>query len=247
VEQFEEGLSMRSRVLFAVLALTLSTPAFAVEPKDELLAAVNKLAESPNYSWITKVEGGYFGGVGEGRTEKNGATRIAVNLGDDTYDVIVRGGKAAAKGIGGWASAAELARDAEDEGMNFSTERFLVATIANFKTPAAQAKELCEGLQSVGKSGDAFSADVSPDVITRLLSLLRRRSIGDSPKVEVKDQVGSLKCWVRDGLLAKMELHLQGTVKFNNNERKIDRTATTEIKNVGQTKVEVPEDAKGKL
>lgn len=238
---------MRSRVLFAALALTLSTPAFAVEPKDELLAAVSKLAESPNYSWSTKVEGGYFGGVGEGKTEKDGATRIAVNLGDDTYDVIVRGGKAAAKGIGGWASAAELARDAEEEGMNFSTERFLVATIANFKTPAAQAKELCEGLQSVRKSEGAFSADVSPDVITRLLSLLRRRSIGDNPKVEVKDQVGSLKCWVRDGLLAKMELHLQGTVTFNNNERKIDRTATTEIKNVGQTKVEVPEDAKGKL
>lgn len=238
---------MRSRVVFTVMALSFCMRAFGDEPKDELLAAVNKLTESPNYSWITKVEGGYFGGVGEGKTERDGATRIAVNLGDDTYDVIVRGSKAAAKGIGGWASAAELARDAEDDGMNFSTERFLVATIANFKTPAAQAKELCDGLQSVHKSGDAFSADLAPDVIKQLLSVLRRRSIGDNPQIEVKEPLGSLTCWIRDGALAKMEIHLQGTVKFNKNERKIDRTTTTEIKSVGKTKIEVPEDAKGKL
>lgn len=238
---------MLSRISLIALALSIAAPALAASPKEELLAAVNKLGQSSGYSWATKVEGGYFGGVGEGKTLKDGTARIAVNLGDDTYDVIIRGDKGVAKGAGGWASAAELARDAEEEGMNFSTERFLVATMGGFKTPATQAKELCDGLDSVDKSGDVYTAKLSDEAVKHLLSTLRRRSIGDNPKIEVKDPVGTLKCWVRDGTLVRLQIHLQGAVKFNGNERQIDRLSTTEIKDVGKTKVEVPAEAKAKL
>jgi hypothetical protein len=36
-------------------------------------------------------------------------------------------------------------------------------------------------------------------------------------------------------------------MEFNNNEVKINRTTTVEIKDVGTTKVQVPEEAKKKL
>jgi hypothetical protein len=39
---------------------------------------------------------------------------------------------------------------------------------------------------------------------------------------------------------------VNGKVNFNGNERDVERTMTTEIKDVGSTKVEVPEDAKKK-
>ena len=40
---------------------------------------------------------------------------------------------------------------------------------------------------------------------------------------------------------------MQGKVSFNGNDRDVDRTTTVEIKDVGTTKVEVPEGAKKKL
>ncbi len=56
-----------------------------------------------------------------------------------------------------------------------------------------------------------------------------------------------MKFWVKDNLLAKYEIKVKGTVNFNGNERKVDRTTTTEIKDVGATKLEVPEEAKKKM
>lgn len=238
---------MLIKLLAVSLAAVSAGRALAAEPKEELVAAVKKLAEAPNYSWSTKVEGGFSAGAGEGRTQKDGTSRLRVALGDDTYDVVIRDGKGAAKGAGGWASAAELNRDADEDSANFSAERFLASTIANFKTPAAQALELCEGVSSVHKDGEAFIADLPADAVKRLLATLRRRSATSGQQVEVNEPVGSLKCTVRDGRLAKIEIHVQGSVKFNGNERKIDRTTITEIRNVGRTRVEVPEEAKAKL
>ena len=43
------------------------------------------------------------------------------------------------------------------------------------------------------------------------------------------------------------QFHVSGTVSFNGNDRDMDRTTTVEIKDVGTTKIEVPDDAKKKL
>ena len=40
---------------------------------------------------------------------------------------------------------------------------------------------------------------------------------------------------------------MTGKFTFNGNDREVDRTTTVEIKEVGTTKVDVPEDAKKKL
>jgi hypothetical protein len=56
-----------------------------------------------------------------------------------------------------------------------------------------------------------------------------------------------VKLWVKDGLLSKYEVKVQGKVSFNGNDRDVDRTTTIEIKDIGSTKVQVPDDAKKKL
>ena len=48
-------------------------------------------------------------------------------------------------------------------------------------------------------------------------------------------------------MLTKYELKTFAKITFQDEERDIDRTTTTEITDVGSTKVEVPEDAKKKL
>jgi hypothetical protein len=52
---------------------------------------------------------------------------------------------------------------------------------------------------------------------------------------------------VKDGALTKYILLVKGTVSFGGEEREMDRTTTTEFKNIGSTKVTVPEEAKKKL
>ena len=56
-----------------------------------------------------------------------------------------------------------------------------------------------------------------------------------------------MKFWLKDGALSKYEFKVQGKADFNGNEMDVDRTTTVEIKDVGATKVDVPEDAKKKL
>ncbi len=63
----------------------------------------------------------------------------------------------------------------------------------------------------------------------------------------VSDAKGSVKFWVKDGALTKYEFKLKGSIKFGDNDFPVDRTATVEIKDVGTTKVEVPDAAKKKL
>ena len=55
--------------------------------------------------------------------------------------------------------------------------------------------------------------------------------------------------WVKDGVLTKFEFNTQGkiTAGQDNREMNINRTTTVEIKDVGTTKIEVPDEAKQKL
>lgn len=57
----------------------------------------------------------------------------------------------------------------------------------------------------------------------------------------------TLKFWLKDGAITKYSVHSLSSVNFNGEERDFDTTSTTEIKNVGTAKVEVPEAAKKKF
>ena len=73
----------------------------------------------------------------------------------------------------------------------------------------------------------------------------RRRAGAEAP--EIKNAKGTAKFWVKDCVLSKYEYKVTGSMNFNGNDVDMDRTTTTEIKDVGTTKVVVPEAAKKKL
>jgi hypothetical protein len=224
-----------------VASLALSLSAADSTPKDDITAAAKKLADKPNYSWKNTVvvpeDAPFRPGPTDGKLEKDGFTQLTMHWNDNTIQAVLKGDKFAATTQDGWQSSSELA-NAEGPG------RFMGMMLRNFKAPAAQAVQLAEGAKDLKKDGDVVSGDLTEEGAKTLLSF-RGRAGGDGPSVS--GAKGSVKFWLKDGALTKYEFKVKGKVSFNGNDFDQDRTTTVEIKDVGTTKVEVPDEAKKKL
>ena len=234
---------MKKSMFFSPMALmTISLIAADSNPKDDVKSAAKKLGEKANYSWKTTVvvpESAQFRpGPTEGKTEKDGFTHVTMSFGDNTTQAVLKGDKAAVTNREGeWQSLADL-DNAEGPG------RFLGFFVRNIKTPAVQAADLAAAAKDLKKEGDAYSGDLTEEGAKTLLTF-RPRGGGDGPTVS--NAKGSVKFWLKDGELSKYEFKVTGKVSFNGNDRDVDRATTVEIKDVGTTKVNVPEEAKKKL
>ncbi|HEY7118240.1 MAG TPA: hypothetical protein VH475_16755 [Tepidisphaeraceae bacterium] len=227
---------MLKNVLVAVAVLAVPALIAHAEAKDDVQAACKKLADAANYSWKTTVEGG-FNSTTEGKTQKDGATTLSLTFGDNTREVVIQGTKAALKTDDGWKAASEL----QDEQ---GPQRFLARMATNFKAPAVQAQEIADKTKELKKADDVYTADLTEAGAKELMSFRRG---GNQAGPQISNAKGTIKFWVKDGVLSKFEYNVQGSMTINNEDRDINRTTTTEIKDVGSTKVEVPADAKAKL
>ena len=225
---------MKHLILCSTL-VAAALPLFAADgPKDDVIAAAKKLADKANYSWKTTVvvpESAQFKpGPTDGKTEKDGFTFVTMSFGDNQTEAAMKGDKAVITNQDGeWQSATEL-EGGEGRG------RFLGRMVRNLKTPANQATELVGAAKELKKDGDVYSGDLTEDGAKAQF----RFGTVSNPK-------GSVKFWLKDGVLSKYEFKVTGKVDFNGNEVEVDRATTTEIKDVGTTKVNVPEAAKKKL
>jgi len=229
---------MKKSILFGTLAL-LAGPLIAADssPKDDVIGAAQKLAATASYSWNQTVvvpESAQFKpGPTDGKTEKGGATYVKMSFGDNTTEIVMKGDKAAVTDPDGdWQSITNLENDSEGPG------RFLVGMVRNFRAPAAQATNLVASVKELKKDGDVYAGDLTEDGAKELLTF--RRGGGAT----VSNPKGSVKFWVKDGQLSKYEYAVQCKVDFNGNEVDVDRDTTVVIKDVGATKVVVPDGAK---
>jgi hypothetical protein len=218
----------------AMLLLAGSLGAADSSPKDEITNAARKLGEKSNYSWRATVvvpdDAQFKPGPTEGKTEKNGFTLVTMSFGDRTTQAVLKGDKAVVTNQDGeWQSVADL-DSSEGRG------RFLGRIVRNIRTPAVQAAELAAAAKNLKKDGDVYSSDLTDD------GAKAQFRMGTASNAK-----GSVKFWVKDGALSKYEFKLKGTVEFNGNDVEVDRTTTVEIKDVGTTKVNVPEAATKKL
>ena len=223
----------------AVLA-AISLNAADSTAKDEITKAAAKLGES-SYSWRTTVvvpeDSPFKPGPTDGKTEKGGFTHVKMSFNENTTEMVFKGDKAAVSGReGGWQSASDL-ENSEGPG------RFLGMMARNFRPPAVQAAEIGSDIKELKKDGDAYSGELTEEGAKKLLTFRR----GQGAQATVANPKGSAKFWLKDGALVKYQFNVKGTVSFNGNEFQNDRTSTVEIKDVGSTKVEVPEEAKKKL
>jgi hypothetical protein len=234
---------MKRNLLIATATTLLAASLTAADssPRDEVLGAAKKLAEKENYSWRTTVvvaeDAPFKPGPTEGKTEKEGYTSQSFSFGENTTKAVLKGGKGTATGQDGdWQTLAQM-EDSE------GPMRFLAMRLRTFKSPAEQVAEVAQGIATLKKEGEIYSGDLSEEGAKKLLSF--RPSQGDGPSIS--NAKGSAKFWVKDGVLTKYELKVKGSMSFNGNDVDMDRTSTVEIKDVGTTKVNVPDEAKKKL
>jgi hypothetical protein len=234
---------MNKSILFGTLALLAGSLLAAIAaPKDDVTAAAKKLADKDNYAWKQTTEnaggGGFGGGTSEGKTEKDGYLWLSMTMRDNTIEAVKKGDKGALKTADGWQSLSEATSG--DPG----PATFLARRLQNFKAPAAQVEDLAGKVKEVKKDGEVYSGELTEEGAKSQL-MFGGRGGGNGP--EISGAKGAVKFWVKEGVLSKYEIKVQGKVSFNGNDRDVDRTTTVEIKDIGSTKVQVPDDAKKKL
>ena len=231
---------MKTKILTCSLALVASS-LLAADPKDTVVGAAKKLADAENYSWKQTTEnaggGGFGAGSTEGKTQKGGFTWLSMTMRDNTVEAVKKGEKGAIKNQEGWRSLAEAGSGDPGPGT------FVARRVQNLKTPAAQAEELAGKVKDLKQDGDAYGGELTEEAAKSLLTFGGRG--GNGP--EVSGAKASAKFWIKDGALTKYQTKVKGTVSFNGNDREVDRTTTVEIKDVGSTKITVPDEAQKKL
>jgi hypothetical protein len=229
---------MKKHMLFSLTVLAASS-LFAADsaPKDDITGAVKKLGENSNYSWRTTIvvpeDAQFKPGPIEGKTEKDGFTWTSMTFGDNKVQAVVKGTNGALSDPDGkWSSLAELEKAEEGPG------RFGAMIVRNIKTPAQEVAQLAASVKELKKEDNLYSGDLTEEGAATL------QKFGPAT---VSDAKGSVKFWLKDGAVTKYEFKLKGTIKFNDNDFPNDRTTTVEIKEIGTTKLEVPEDARKKI
>lgn len=229
-------------VTTAILAASLGS-IFAADAKEDVTKAAKALTEKGNYSWKTTVtlpaSSQFTPGPTEGKADKD-VTYITMSFRDNKTEAYLKGEKAVYTDQNGdWQSASE-SENAEGAG------RFMGRFLRNTKAPATQAQEIAAQVKELKKEGDIYSGDLTEEGAKALLGRFRGRGGNNAP--EVKGAKGTAKFWVKDGVLSKLEYQVKGQMKNRNGDDiDIDRTTTTEIKEVGTTKLNVPEPVKKKL
>lgn len=239
---------MKRNVMFGVvLLLTGSLIAAESNPKEDVTAAAKKLAGAGGYSWKTTQDMGpsspFTPGPTEGKTDKAGLIWLSSTFNDNTSIGLSKGTNVVIKTDAGWQTAAEATGDG-DGGFNPAT--FMVRRMQNLKAPVAEIEDLVAKVKEIKKDGTTYSGDLTEDGAKALLSSGFGRRGGQQPRAAT-DAKGSVKFWLKDGALVKYEFKVSGKREFNGETREIERTTTTEIKEVGTTKLEVPDEAKKKL
>ena len=243
----------RNLLIGSVVLLAGSLFAADSSPKDDVLAAAKKLAAKDNYSWkITSDFGAasqFPALVSDMKTEKDGYTWLSFNWQDNPMEGVMKTtNNIAVKTEEGWKSGKELMADAGGGGGGGFGNPGIMTTrrLQNLRTPAAEVEDLVGKVKELKKDGDAYSGELTPEGANSLLTFGfgGRRGQAPPPATGAK---GSVKFWIKDGVISKYESKASGKREFQGEERDVERNTTVEIKDVGTTKISVPEDAKKKL
>jgi hypothetical protein len=237
---------MKKNILFSMMVLAAG-PLLAA-PKDDVKAAADALGNAANYTWQTTVDMGanspFQMGPTDGKTEKGGFTTVSMTFGDNTSMIVLKGTNAAVQSPdNGWQTVAEATAGGGGGG-GFNPGMMMVRQAQNIKPPAVEAANLAGLAGDLKVDGDKITGALTEDGAKSQLSFGGRRG---GPAPTVANPKGTVTFWVADGKLTKYSFHVTGSVNRGDQDMEMDRTTTVVIKDVGTTKVEVPDDAKKKL
>lgn len=223
--------SLLSAVSLAVLA----------DPKADVKAATAKLTDAASYTWTAKTEmanSQFPATTITGKAEKGGYAVISSERDGTTTVAVRKGEKGVVKMDGEWKTAEDL-RGGGGGGGGMRGGMLLRAVL-----PGEDAAKMLDRVKELKDLDGYVFGDLTEAGAKELLAF-RGRPGGGGP--ETRGAKGSVKYWLKDGTIAKMEVKVSGTMTFQDQDRDISRTTTYEFKDVGSTKVEVPAEAKAKL
>ena len=251
---------MKNYLAPCIAAAFSSALAFA-SPADDIAAAAKKLGDAPNYAWTVTTEfaNSQFPVVpAEGVTEKGGYTVVTTSFNGNTRQTVRKGEQIAMQNRDGeWMTLEELRQQFAGAGgaggggargggrggfgmFGGGPQGDFAKDVANYATKLKDAKVVDGAIVGTLAAEDAAA----------LLTFGRGgRGGGDAPTPPApKNASATVKIWLKDGAVAKYVINVKGSITTpNGDDRDIDLTTTTEIKDVGSTKVVVPEGAKKKL
>jgi len=212
--------------------------------QDDVKSAAQKLGGADSYSWVTTTESSQFApGPSHGKTQKDGLVWQDFTVQDNTIEVFAQNGKGAIKTEDGWQSLEDATKD--DGGGGFNFKRMVAMRFRNFKSPATLAEEIAGNTKDLTKTGDTYAGDLTEEGAKTLMTFGPRRG-GQGP--EIAKAKGSVKFWIKDGMITKYQTKVSGSMKNRDgDDMDIDRTVTVEIKDVGATKINVPDQAQKKM
>jgi hypothetical protein len=246
---------MKKNLLIGTMALLAgSLLAADSSPKDDIIAAAKKLADGGNYSWKTTMDLGpnsqFTPGPTEGKMDKDGSTWLSSSFQDNTLEGLMNGtNHVVVKTEEGWKTAAELGGGGGGGGGGgFNMNTFMVRRLQTLKAPAVDIQELAGKVKELKKDGDVYSGDLTEAGAQSLLTTGFGGRRGGQAPPPPKDAKGTVKFWVKDGVVTKYQSKVTGkTTNFQGEEQDSERTTTVEIKDVGTTKISAPDEAKKKL
>jgi hypothetical protein len=214
-------------------------------PADQVSGAIAKLKAAPNCSWTATTVAGpdapFTPAPVKGQADSSGLAKFNASFGDNSAEVIIKGDKVAFKGEDGWALAVPSGE--------FGPSMFALILARN-GSASDEASLILKGIKEVKSlDGDALGGDLSADAASDLLGFGPHRNAAkpnsDAPAFPGPTNCkGSAKFWIKDGTLVKYQTHLTGTANFGGNESSMDFTRTTEVQDVGSTKLSIADEAK---
>jgi hypothetical protein len=221
---------------------------------DELDKAAAKAGEMGNYTCTvtTKMEGGGGGGGGgQGAAqpvEMNIKADAPIHLKSGEVDAYRKGEVLVVKEGETWKKLER--QGGGGQGGERPDRRTMAAMrLRGVRAPHEVLKELKssafkEVKREDGEGGRVFSGELTEEALKALRPQGRRGGGGGQDRPAPKS-TGNAKIWVNgDGAITKYEVHVESTFKNRDDEDVTTKfTSTVEIKEVGSTKYEVPEDA----
>jgi hypothetical protein len=230
---------MKSLLLTAaVLSAALSLRA---DPKSDLQAAAKKLSEAPNYTWTSKTEiqGGQFTPPTiTGKAEKGGFAVLTSEREGNVTTAVQHGTAGTVKTDDGWKTADELSQAAGGGGGGRGMRG---GNLLRTRRPDAELATLADKVKELKAVDGSIGGDLTEESVKEWMTF------GRGGQNAPKNAKGSVKVWLKEGSVAKVEVKTSGTINRNGEDVDMASTRTVEIKEVGTTKVEVPDDAKKKL
>lgn len=229
-------------LLASLLALAFAGAAIRAAPADDVKAAAKKLADAPNYAFTATTQFGNSPPFAiNGVSEKGGYSMTRMTVGENTRRTVRKGDVVVMQGRDGeWMTLEEIRQQFGNPGR--SGGMFGGAPVDHAKEIA----DLADTLSDITLIDGAISGTLTAEGVRRFFAASRSPSAPPPPAP--KNAAGLAKIWLKDGAIAKYVVELNGTIALpNGDEREVERTTTTEIKDVGTTKVEIPEPAKKKL